>query len=393
MDDFIPRNIAEKLDSLLSYFPIVGITGPRQCGKTTLVKEFTRKRRDKKYLYLDLEYDEDLAKLSNPVAFFNRYQDYCVIIDEIQRKPDLFPLFRSLIDRHRVPGRFIILGSSSPHLLRNSSETLAGRIAYIELTPFKLTELPGSISMNKHWLHGGFPLSILAPDNNTAAEWLRNFIRTYAERDIPMLGLPADPAIIKRLWKMIATSHGNIWNIETFARAMGLNGKTIKKYINFFEQAYLIHRLQPFHINIKKRLVKSPKIYIRDTGILHSLNGIDTLDNLLNNVLIGASWEGYVIEQVFSSLNEKTEAYFYRTHQGTECDLLLVKNNKPFACIEIKYTSSPKTTKSFSTAIKDLQTTRNYIIAYTESCFPLAENIEVVNADSFINNVLPGITN
>lgn len=383
----IDRLKYKKIISLLSYFPVVGITGPRQCGKTTLAKQIAKKSTEKEFIYLDLESETDLAKLQNPSVYLEYVKDKCVILDEIQRKPELFPVLRSLIDRYRFPARFIILGSASPDLIRNSSESLAGRIAYVELTPLLISEVSEKVDDDKHWIRGGYPLSLLAPDNNMSFEWLKNFVQTYAERDFPMLGLPAEPAVIKRLWRMIAAYHGNILNVSALASAMGVANKTINKYLDFFEQAYLIRRLSPYFSNVKKRVVKSPKIYIRDTGVLHYLNGIKEYEDLFSNVLSGASWEGYVLEQIISQINNNFEIYYYRTHHGTECDLVLVKNNLPIIAIEVKLSNSPKLSKSFRIAIDDLKTQKNFIISKIDNDFPITENVWAVTLKSFLEKL------
>lgn len=385
----IVRKALSKLELLLSYFPAVGIIGPRQCGKTTFARMLIKRFKNRKTMYLDLEYDDDLAKLTQPSLFLKQYQDHCIILDEIQRKPDLFPLLRSLIDQNRQPGRFIILGSASPDLIRDSSESLAGRISYYELTPFLINELGKDQDILHHWYRGGYPLSLLAPDDKLAFEWLNSFIKTYAERDLLMLGIDADPVLISRIWKMLASCHGGIWNANLLSKSLGVNVRTVNRYVNFMEQAFLVFRLQSFTTNLKKRIVKSPKLYIRDSGVLHSLNQISSYENLWGNVLSGASWEGYIIEQIHGNIENEFDLYFYRTHHGTECDLLLVKGNTPFAAIEIKLSSAPKVSKGFHIAIEDLKTKHNYIIAQVENDYPVSDNIRVVNIKSFILEHLP----
>ncbi|MBM3435404.1 MAG: ATP-binding protein, partial [Bacteroidetes bacterium] len=263
----ITRCITEKLDNLSRKFPVVGIIGPRQVGKTTLAKEFI-KGITKESVYLDLEKYSDLEKLRDAQLFLTNNHKKCVVIDEIQNKPELFPLLRALIDEYRVPLRYIILGSASPELLRQSSQSLAGRIAYLELTPFNFNEIKPDIELKKHHLLGGFPESILVEKEEDSWEWLDNFITTYINRDLPHLGLRVNSITLRRLWEMIAWLNGNTLNFHLIGKSLDLTIPTINSYISFFESAFLVRKLQPFHYNIKKRLVKSPKIYLTDTGVL-----------------------------------------------------------------------------------------------------------------------------
>ena len=321
---YINRNITNELLNYIQHFPIVGIIGPRQVGKTTLTKHLMDKI-DKECIYLDLELQEDFSKLSEPQLYLEPHDDKCIVLDEIQRMPQLFPILRGLVDKKRIAGRFIILGSASPNLIKDSSETLSGRIVYKELTTFNLTEIIDASNMFQHWFRGGFPEAFLSPDEKLLHIWIRNFIQTYIERDLPLLGLSASPIVIRKFWTMLAHFHGGIWNASNFAGSIGVTIPTINRYLDFLEQAFIITRLQPFYLNLKKRLVKSPKIYIRDSGILHHLTGITDFEQLQGNVIIGHSWEGYVIEQIKQRIDDEVDLYFYRTHNGTECDLVLVR--------------------------------------------------------------------
>ncbi|MFQ5641909.1 MAG: ATP-binding protein [bacterium] len=323
---YIQRKITSELLEWVDQFPVVGVIGPRQVGKTTLAKHLMKHVR-KECIYLDLEFPEDQSKLSDPELYLEQHRDKCLLLDEIQKLPDLFPVLRGLIDRHKVSGCFIILGSASPELLKQSSETLAGRIAYKELTPFNLAEISSREKMRLHWFRGGFPPAILARTEKYYRTWMRNFIQTYLERDLPMLGLSANPVLMRRLWTMLAHFHGGIWNASTFARSLGITGPPVNRYLKFLEAAFIIHRLPPFSPNLKKRLVKSPKIYLRDSGILHYLAGIADFETLQSHVLIGHSWEGYVIEQIRQVLPEEISLCYYRTQNGTESDLVLVRGN------------------------------------------------------------------
>ncbi|MFC2089344.1 ATP-binding protein [Bacteroidota bacterium] len=383
----IPRFGTKELIEILGYFPVLGITGPRQVGKTTLSKALAGQI-EKEVIYLDMENPMDLSKLSEPALYFKKNEDACIIIDEVQRVPELFPILRSMIDQKRIPARFILTGSTSPELIRDSSESLAGRIAYKELTPFNYIEICTHKFSDLHWFRGGFPLSFLAPSDRISISWINNFIQTYIERDLPLLGLQAAPTFLRNIWLMLAHIHGNVMNMELLSKSLEVTGPTIKKYIHFLSEAYLIRILHPFHINIQKRIVKSPKIYIRDTGILHQLLGISTYDMLEGNPMKGNSWEGYVIEQIGLHVQNQYGLHFYRTHQGAECDLVLTIANKPEIAVEIKYTNAPKVGKGLRTSIEDLGTQKNFIICLSEEEYPIAENIIACSMDTFINKHL-----
>lgn len=385
----ITRVVSEDVQEILSYFPVIGIIGPRQVGKTTLVKSLQPTIK-KEIIYLDLENPEDMVKLTDPVLFFNQNIDKCIILDEIQRAPELFPILRSMVDKKREPSRFILLGSASPDLIRDSSETLAGRIAYQELTPFNLTEVDNATynDVSKHWFRGGFPNAYLAPTDSLTLKWLFNFIQTYAERDLPLLGLDVDRNTIKKLWTMVAHLNGNILNMSNLGRALELNSNTIKKYLSFLENAFLIRQLQPFSINTKKRLIKSPKIYIRDTGVLHRLLAIQNLSSLELNPMVGNSWEGYVIEQIVQRLSSDIQPYYYRTQDGAECDLVLVKGVEVVACIEIKYTATPKLSRGNLQSFNDLKALNNFVITPDTDTFDLQEHIKACKLSVFLTNYL-----
>lgn len=381
------RKISESLVEVLAYFPILGLVGPRQVGKTTLAKLLI-KNMDREFVYIDLENPKDEAKLSDPILFFELHENKMVVLDEIQRKPELFPILRSMVDKHRVPGRFLLLGSASPVLIRDSSETLAGRIAYEELTPFTLQEIEGLKSMNYHWLSGGFPNAFLATNSKMRVKWLYNFTKNYIERDLPMLGLDINRSVIKKLWTMVAHMHGSLLNMTNLSKSLGVTATTVKKYLSFLEEAFLIRQIQPFFVNIKKRLVKAPKIYIRDAGILHYLLNIQDFDTLEGHPIKGNSWEGYVIEQICQVLRDDYEPFFYRTHEGAECNLILVKSGKPVYGIEIQYTSSPKVTKGLKQSLEDVGTEKNFIITPQTDDYMISENIRVCNLQDFLTNYL-----
>lgn len=383
----IQRFALERLKRYSEIFPATGIIGPRQVGKTTMVKEF-QKLLDIKSVYLDLELITDLDKLKEPQIYLSQYKDKCVIIDEIQLKPDLFPLLRALIDQHRVSSRFIILGSASPQLLRQSSESLAGRIAYLELQPFTFSEIENLKKIEKHLFLGGFPDALLSISIEAGKFWLDNFIRTYTEKDLPLYGLSADPYTTRRLWEMLAWVNGNLLNLNVLGKSMGLSYHTIAKYIDYLEHTFLVRRLQPFHFNLKKRLVKTPKIYIRDTGILHRLLRISDYDQLLGHAGLGGSWEAYVIEQISGLKDPDLDLFFYRTHNGAEVDIVFAKGLQPVATAEIKFTSSPHPEKGMMNCIDDLKTKKNYIITPQSDDYLAKENIRVCNLPDFLEKYL-----
>ena len=382
--------ITDELIKLINSFPVIGIIGPRQVGKTSLAKRLINNIK-KDTLYLDLELPEDQSKLIDPQLFLEHYFDKCIILDEIQQMPHIFPVLRALIDKNRQAGHYLILGSASPSLLKQSSETLAGRIVYKQLSPFNLTEIINNFEMNTHWYRGGFPPAFLASDVENFITWMRNFVQTYLERDLPMLGLTVSPSLMRRFWTMLAHFQGGIWNASNFANALGITVPTVNRYLDFLESAFIVNRLQPYYLNIKKRLVKSPKIYLRDSGLLHYLTGIFHFDALLGNVIVGNSWEGYVIEQIKQIIPEEFDLYYYRTHNGAESDLVITHGNKPIACIEIKYTSTPKVSRGFSIAINDLNSTQNFIITPYSDSYPISKHIFVCNLIDFLTKHLQSI--
>ena len=374
------RQIFPLLQEYLSIFPAVGLLGPRQVGKTTLVKCLIL---EKETLYLDLEKASDRAKLVDAELFLKFHANKTVILDEIQLMPELFAELRSLIDEQREPGRFILLGSASPDLIRSSADSLAGRIGYLELTPFFMNEIE-EVEQEKLWIRGGFPLSFLAKTDRESQIWRQNFIKTYLERDLAQIGLSTDPRLVERFWIMLANAQGGIWNGESFARALGITRPTVNNYLKYLEGSFMVRTLQPFHHNIKKRLVKSPKVFIRDSGLLHSLTGVDSMSALQNLLLVGASWEGFVIEQIIATFGTGYEYYFYRTHQGAECDLLLVKNGKVKTAIEIKNTISPKITKGLQISMEDTEAEAGVVICRIDHGYPLSQKVKAIGLREFL---------
>jgi uncharacterized protein len=390
MDDLIKRTASTKVGKWLGFFPAVAIVGARQSGKTTLAKMVSQDL-GRPTIYLDLEAPRDQQKLTDPYLFLKQYEDHCVILDEVQRMPKLFELLRSMIDEHRQPGRFILLGSASPELLRQGSESLAGRVAFLELTPFLLPEVLSQHNWQQHWLRGGFPQSLLAPDDSLSFDWREAFIQSYVLRDLPLLGFPADPVLSRRLWQMVAAAHGNIWNAQPFASSLGLSPTTVRKYVDFLEQAFQVFSLQPYYVSLHKRLVKSPKIYARDSGVLHALLNLRSFTELAANHILGASWEGYVVEQVRGMVQGELGCWFYRTHQGAEIDLLLTKGNRILAAIEIKYSSAPVVSKGYYQALEDLKPEKAFVLVPETEDYPHSSSITVCGLATFLNLHLPNL--
>jgi len=371
----IKRRIEESIIENLKHFPAIGLVGPRQSGKTTLAKIIAKKCRQP-IVYLDLENPQDFEKLGNSQLYLEQFKKHLVILDEAQRKPELFPLLRSLIDEDRRPGRFMILGSASPSLKRQASESLAGRIAYHELSPFTLDEVGVSeTKMNKLWLRGGYPQSYLADSDKIATVWLQNFIQTHLERDLPALGVRVPSTTLLRFWTMAAHCNGQLWNAAKLADSLGVDSKTTRRYLDLLEDTFMIRQLQPFFTNIKKRLIKSPKIYIRDTGLLHTLLKIYSFDDLLANPVLGASWEGFCIEQIIALKPSHFDIYFYRTQAAAEIDLVLTKGLKVEIAVEIKYSLTPKMTKSSTNAIAELNPKKTWIVYPGKESYPVKKNV------------------
>jgi uncharacterized protein len=372
----IDRTLTTELLEQVSDMPSVAVLGPRQVGKTTLVK-FLESSLSKKVIYLDLESNQDRNRLQDAELYLSERQNELVVIDEVQRMPELFPLLRSLIDRHRVAGRFILLGSASPELLQKSSESLAGRITYLELQPLHWGEVSSTVSYQQHWLRGGYPEMLLASSDRAATRRMNDFISTYIERDLPLLGMPASSVIIRNLFSMLISIHGNLLNILDLSRSLGLSNTTVSRYLDFLENAFIIRRLQPYYVNINKRLTKSPKLFIRDSGMFHALADISDNESLAGNLLVGSSWEGYVIQQIIAQLSYNIRPFFYRTADGSELDLILVRGASPVLGIEIKYSNSPKLSRGNYIALEDLGNIPLLIVTPSAEDYKMSENIEV----------------
>lgn len=363
------------LMALLKRHRVVGIIGARQVGKTTLARALLKQTPSAADAtnYFDLENPEDLARLADPMLALKSLQGL-VVIDEVQRLPELFQVIRVLVDRPRASARFLVLGSASPELLRQGSESLAGRIIYHELKGFSLDEV-GIKNYRRLWLRGGFPRAYLASSNQASDEWRRGFIRTFLERDLPQLGITIRSTTLHRFWSMLAHYHGQTWNASEFGRSFGVADTTVRNYLDVLSSALVVRQLQPWHENISKRQVKAPKIYIADSGLLHTLLQIKTRADLDRHPKIGASWEGFVIEQIVSRLGlEREEIFFWATHAGAELDLLVVRGRKRFG-FEVKLTSSPRVTPSMRHALQDLKLERLFVVHAGEETFQLDKKI------------------
>lgn len=375
---WIPRLQGPLLRRRLEQFPAVALLGPRQVGKTTLALQLAATTPS---LYLDLEASADLARVSEPSLFLQRHADKLVILDEVQRLPGLFAELRGLIDAGRrqgqANGRFLLLGSASVELIRQSSESLAGRLAFLELGGLHALEL-GADALDKLWIRGGFPGSTLAATDGDSAEWRRQFIRTYLERDIPQLGprLPAET--LRRFWTMLAHGQGSLLNAAELGRSLGVDGKTVGRYLDLLVDLLLVRRLPPLLANVGKRLVRSPKVLVRDSGLVHTLLGLGDADAVLGHPVAGASWEGFVIETLLAVAPQGCQGWFYRTAAGAEIDLVLEWSPQRRWAIEVKRSLSPRLGKGFHQARADLQPERTFVVTPSATGYPLADGVEVM---------------
>lgn len=366
---------ADRVQDLLLRFPVVGIIGARQVGKTTLAQRIAD-RFEALARRFDLENPLDLAQLADPMLAL-RDLEGLVVIDEVQHRPDLFPVLRVLADRPGPPARFLVLGSASPDLLRQTSETLAGRIAYHRLEGLMVDEV-GDEQLDRLWLRGGFPRSFLAPSEEASAEWRREFVQTFLERDLPQLGSPVPAITVRRFWTMLAHAHGERWNASEFARSFGVSDATVRRYLDLLTQTFVVRQLPPWHANVGKRQVKTPKVYIADSGLLHTLLNLTNRKSLLAHPKVGASWEGFALQVIVERLGARPEeCFFWATHAGAEVDLVVFRGLARLG-FEIKRTSAPGTTRSMHTALEDLALDRLDVIHAGDATFPLAERIRAV---------------
>ena len=377
--------------------PVVALLGPRQVGKTTLALEIAGKRLEKKWAYLDLELESDLSKLKDAESYLKGFEGRLLIIDEVQRRPELFPLLRGLVDARKRKGektaQFLLLGSASRDLLYQSSESLAGRIRYLELSPFKVWELhqhdPLGFNVNKLWFRGGFPDSYLAASDEDSWEWRNDFIATYVERDLPGMGPKIPSARMKIFWTMLAHFHGQQIVYSSLGKSLEVSHTTIKTYLDILTDFYMVRQIQPWSGNTKKRLVKSPKIYLRDTGLLHKLLNIPSYESLLGNPMIGASWEGFVAENIILQLTDQWRYSYYRSSTQAEIDLVLEGPDDEVWAIEIKRSAAPQISRGFHTAAEDIKATRKFVVYSGSERYPLGQSTEAIGLIAFLQMILP----
>ena len=386
----LDRLIRQHLSETLDHVPAVVLLGPRQVGKTTVAKAIGR---EVPSVYLDLEAPADLLKLRDPTTFLQAHRDELVILDEIQRAPELFPVLRGLIDQNRERGRraghYLLLGSASMDLMRQSSESLAGRISYLDMTGLSVTEVGATRDTQQTlWVRGGFPDSYLAPTDALAMRWLEDLIRTYLERDVPQMGFRVPAARLRRLWTMLAHLQGETVNLSKLGANLELDGKAINYYIEILVDLLLVRRLEPWHANVKKRLVKSPRYYIRDSGILHRLLSINDHDALLSNPVLGKSWEGFVLENIHAVLTHGAHTYFYRTAAGAEIDLVVQMPNADVWAIEVKHGVAPKLGKHFNQTCQDIGATHKFVVYGGDEEFGVGNDVTVISLARLLDRLL-----
>jgi len=379
MHAYVVRIAEKALAEALARSPVTAILGPRQCGKSTLAREYLRKSGDSA-VYLDLQNRSHRNMLAEPELFFEEHQDNLICLDEIQYIPEFFSVIRSEVDRNRRPGRFLILGSASQDLIHQSSESLAGRIALLDLTPFLFPEVESISKSNKFWLRGGFPDSLLAPGNESSFDWRQDFIRTFLERDIPALGLTIPSKVMERLWLLLSHIHGQVINYSKLADAADISVPTLKKYIGILESTYMLRVLPPCEANLKKRLIKSPKVYLRDSGILHALQRIETFSDLLAHPVVGFSWEGMVIEQIVTMM-PRWRPSFLQTSNGAEIDLVMEKGNRK-RVFEFKASKAPKPRRGFWSLLETLSPEMASIVSPVDRPYTYRQGVRVENLHS-----------
>lgn len=374
----IDRRLKPRLNFLLRHNPAVALLGPRQSGKTTLALEIARQQSS---VYLDLEDENDRAKLTNPSQYLEDHESDLVILDEVHRVPEIFQQLRGVIDRGRrrgkANGRLLLLGSAAMDLLKQSGESLAGRVSYLELGPFDVLEA-GAAATDTLWVRGGFPRSFLAESDELSLQWRRDFIRTYLERDIPQFGPRIPAETLRRFWTMLAHNQAQILNAASLARGLAVDGKTVAGYLDLLVDLLVVRRLPAWHRNVGKRLVKSPKVYVRDTGIAHALLGIRDKEALLGHPIVGQTWESFIIETLITTAPDGTEAHYYRTSNGTEIDLLLTLPNRELWAIEVKRSSAPKIERGFHSACADLKPHKRFFVYAGIERFPLDKTTDAI---------------
>lgn len=382
------RKLFKTLESAVKQFPAVALLGPRQVGKTTLAFELKKHFSDS--IYLDLESEQDLAKLNQPELYLKEHTDKLVILDEVHRAPGLFPILRGLIDSQKRAGKktsqYLLLGSASPDLLKQSGESLAGRIAYLELTPLLASEIEPK-DMESLWLRGGFPDSFLADSEEQSVLWRQNFIRTYLERDVPQFAPRISTETLRRFWGMLSNAQGTLINVAQLAGNLGIDQKTAQSYMDLLIDLLMVRKLQPWHSNIGKRLVKSPKVYVRDSGLVHSLLSISNKEALLSHPIIGQSWEAFIIENLTATLPNGAIPYFYKTSGGAEIDLIIAWPNQEIWAIKIKRSLQPKVEKGFHQACIDLEPKKKFVVYAGQERFSLGHDVEVISLLDLSNEI------
>lgn len=391
----IERFKNSEIGILITEFPVVAILGPRQCGKTTLA-QFSVLKHIETGLYFDLESPKDNARFEDAEFFLESLIEKvdCIVIDEVQRKPELFAILRSLVDKNKTKGKFVLLGSASPELVKGVSESLAGRISYCEVAPLNLSEIYKSPDdVNKLWFKGGFPDAFLSKKDDQWFRWMDNFFRTFIERDLNSLfGVTFSPPLMYKLWRMLAHNHSQILNYQTLAKGLDISPTTVSKYIDYLEGAFMVRKLPAYFTNAKKRLIKSPKIYIRDSGMLNYLLDISKEKDLHFHSHVGNSWEGFAMEQILQHIPNHIKPYYYRTQDGSEMDLVLVKGLSPIACIELKTTNNPSVSRGYYESVADLGSNANFILTpHQDISYKLNNNSLVCGLYDFIANLLPKI--
>ncbi len=380
----LQRLLYEELVFRWQHFPAVCILGLRQVGKTSLVQQLVQDQGDN-FLYLDLENPEDAIKLESPVLFLKAQTDKTVVIDEVQRKPDLFPVLRSMIDQKRIPGRYILLGSASPDIYKETAESLAGRISYLHLYPFVWQETGGD--WKKLWIRGGMPNAYLEENDKARRIWFSDFIQTYFQKDLPHLGLSANPTLVYRLFQMLASTQANLLNVQSISKSLQISHTTLTRYLFFLENAFLITRLQPYSINLSKRLVKTPKCYLADTGLVHSLLQIHSFEQVFGHPIAGFSFEGLVLQQLRTLLENDISTYFYRTHDGAELDFVLERGGKIIMALDAKLSNTPAISRGATIALQDVGNPPMLVVTPEATDFYLREGIEVCSLQTLKKSI------
>ena len=384
----IDRTLLPDLMKSLRAFPAVALLGARQTGKTTLAKTFARSRGHDS-IYLDLENPIDRMKLHDPYTFLDDNKKKLVVIDEAQRMPELFAILRSLIDGYRKPGRFLLLGSASPQLVKGVSESLAGRMHAARLHPINLAECGDRITMKRHWFRGGLPDMLTARSDALFAQRMDAFITTFIERDLQNLfGVSFTGVVMRRFWQMLAHSNGGVWNAQTYGRSLGISAPSVLRYLDYLEGAFMVQRVPAYSFNARKRLVKAPKVYLTDTGVMHRLVRLDRFSDLHGHPVVGASWEAYVIQQITALKPGHLEMFYYRTQDGAEADIVLTRAGTPISCIEIKLSNAPSISKGFHHCIADLGTKRNFVITPDGGSYRSSDEITVAGLPEFLHSHL-----